>query len=373
MRTHMRMAALVGLATLLLIAGLEGGIRLLAPQTVRTAYLEGGPMALKDPVLGHVNRPGTRARVRAPEYDVEYATDSRGFRTGGAPAAEPAAGAVRVLLLGDSFTFGAANAAQDSWAALLEQRFAAGGRAVEIINAGVPGYDTSQQALYLERLYGSLQPDIVLVSFMTNDLFVNEPIQRAPDGTETARGDARAVIAQGARKRSSLQAVTLLKRQLMKSDSTYVRLYLMTPRAAFYSLPASDLVQRKMAATQALLRRIREFCAARGAALLVVSVPQLFQVFAAAADSPPKGVIPDLPDRELTQFAASEGIAWVSLLDLLVQSYRRGGADLYHRYDGHLNAAGNRVMAEAVHAALLPLLAERETAQKAALGTEARP
>ncbi|NVK12667.1 MAG: hypothetical protein HWE35_00640 [Rhodobacteraceae bacterium] len=372
MRTLLRTAALIGLATLLLIAGLEGGIRLLAPQTVRTAYLEGGPMALKDPVLGHVNRPGTRARVRAPEYDVEYATDSRGFRTGGA-AAEPAAGAVRILLLGDSFTFGAANAVQDSWAALLEQRLAAGDRAVEIINAGVPGYDTSQQALYLERLYGSLQPDIVLVSFMTNDLFVNEPIQRAPDGTETARGDARAVIAQGGRKRSSLQAVTLLKRLLMENDSTYVRLYLMTPRAAFFTLPASDLVQRKMAATQALLRRIREFCANRGAALLVVSVPQLFQVFAAAADSPPQGVIPDLPEQVLADFAASEGIPWVSLLDTLAQSYQRSGADLYHRYDGHLNAAGNRVMAEAVHAALLPLLAERETAQKAALGTEEQP
>jgi hypothetical protein len=75
-------------------------------------------------------------------------------------------------LLGDSQTFGNGVAQEQTFAARLESllRSRMPGRAIDVINAGIAGYDSVQEVKLLERVAPSLKPDIVVVGFYLNDI-----------------------------------------------------------------------------------------------------------------------------------------------------------------------------------------------------------
>ncbi len=345
--------------TILLFVSIEIAVRFFAPQTNHTTYVEGGPLGLEDSVLGHTNRPNTLADVSEPEFDVRYFVDENGFRAD--PQASPSDSTepqTTVLLLGDSFTFGAGNQFDEIWPTLLADKMRDTGQPVRLINAGVPGYNTAQQALYLERLSDEYQPDVVVVMLLPNDLFANKPIATV-DGVDVATTDAAAVVGRS-KKKSTLHTVTLLRRVLMESDATYSRLYAMTPRVQFFEQPQSDLVKTRMQTTKDLLQRMATFSASRDAELVVVSVPQLYQVLAVSLGESEDALDPRALDRELEDFAAQSGITWVSVLDDLVAAYKSDNEDVYHRFDGHINARGNIVTAAAIEKALTDVLANAQ-------------
>lgn len=100
----------------------------------------------------------------------EYRVNSLGAR-GAEP--EPAERCHRILVLGDSFTFGAA-AEADTFHAVLEELIQLRAKdeagCVEVIGAGVSGYGTRHQRLWFEELGPLLQPDeVVLQFFVGND------------------------------------------------------------------------------------------------------------------------------------------------------------------------------------------------------------
>jgi lysophospholipase L1-like esterase len=81
-------------------------------------------------------------------------------------------GTFRIVVLGDSFTFGDGVAPGDAYPKQLERLLnggAAGGAAYEVLNAGVPGYSTAIEAIHLEELGLRFDPDLVLLGFMLND------------------------------------------------------------------------------------------------------------------------------------------------------------------------------------------------------------
>jgi hypothetical protein len=87
-----------------------------------------------------------------------------GFR--GNPFERTGAPGVKILLIGDSFTWGAAaNPITNSFANLLQQA------GYYIYNAGIPGTDPQQYALVAEKYTPLLKPDIVAVCvYMGNDV-----------------------------------------------------------------------------------------------------------------------------------------------------------------------------------------------------------
>ncbi len=345
----LRTALILALLTIGLFAALEAAVRWITPQGTRTVYEGTGSRGLKDSLLGHVNRPGASVTSRGPEFEVEYTINRDGLRDRTRHPSPKPAGSVRVLVLGDSFAFGEGNEYEKIWPVLVERQLRQRGHRIDVVKAGVPAYDTRKEALYLERLFPRYEPDIVLLTFLPNDLFANSPIEEdgAPDDPAIRARAGRPFL---------LHTVLLAKRLLMAIDYLYARVYTITYRRQYFSDPPGERLTEQLAVTNALLGRIARYCEERSALLAVLSIPQQFQVIAKANGFHFAGIDPDLPDRHFSQFAEGAGLVWIPTLEPLTRAYRANGEALYFRVDGHLNNAGNDIVAEVAVDAIERLL-----------------
>ena len=84
----------------------------------------------------------------------------------------------RILVLGDSVTFGHGSVAEHTYPYLVEQRLEAWRPDIDwqVWNAAVPGYNTSQELAHLLDVGPRFQPDLVVVGFFENDLIDNRPM-----------------------------------------------------------------------------------------------------------------------------------------------------------------------------------------------------
>ncbi len=320
---------------------LEWSIRIAWPQTSTITGLDDRPISVRDSLLLHRYRPHNRVVHTGPEFTVEYEINGDGLRdaaTSETPTPPPSS--TTILLLGDSFTFGQGAGYEEIWPTVFERELLARGLEVDIINAGIQGYSTREEVLFLEQLHARFEPDIVLLAFLPNDLYANS-------GAE-AHADSAALAAQSqgrSRLRSGLHSVMLLQRILASFDRMYVRLYLLTPWTQYYQLPPTHAFQEKIGITKTLLQRANAFCQEQGCEFAVLSVPQQFQVLAQAGGFRDPQIDVHLIERTLAPFAHAANIPWISAMEPLVEHYRANGEALFYRVDGHLNARGHRVVA----------------------------
>ncbi|MCP4003029.1 MAG: hypothetical protein GY725_02415 [bacterium] len=115
-----------------------------------------------DPDVGKRMRPNWEGR----EFGIDVRTNSRGLRN---PEIgyERTPEKTRVLVLGDSLTFGYRLQEEQSYPRLLEGilNSARPDDPVEVINTGVVGYSTRQEAAFLRVEGVRYQPDVVLLAF----------------------------------------------------------------------------------------------------------------------------------------------------------------------------------------------------------------
>jgi len=147
---------------------LELAIALFMPQQVRMANTPGGFFLRYDPEIGWVNREGA-VGVDAPQkgippYNVRI--NSLGYRGREVLLPKPR-GIRRIAFIGDSNTFGYGVQEGERFSDLLAQKSKAG---TEILNLGVFGYGTDQEAIYLEANGIRFAPDIVVLAVSAGDL-----------------------------------------------------------------------------------------------------------------------------------------------------------------------------------------------------------
>jgi lysophospholipase L1-like esterase len=200
-----------------------------------------------------------------PEGRMVYKTNNMGLR-GPDRELTPAPGTMRILCLGDSYTFGEGVQEQDTYPARLEALLRAGAaRAAgprpsdfEVVNAGVQAQDTRLEALLLQRLI-RLGPDLVIVGFFMNDAM--------PD-METIRVQEqdRAEMEMGRRIPSRLVSVVWSRVQAHLRQ----RAYLQSLRASFAGPGWEECRQH--------LAQIQTTTDSSGARLLVVIFPVLWKL-----------------------------------------------------------------------------------------------
>lgn len=161
----------------MLAAGIAGVLSLIAIEIwVRSAWddSKGRPgFFLSDPVLGQ--------RLAA-NYDGWFAgvpahINALGFRDPREYSLTKSPGTFRIIVLGDSVTFGHGALYETSYPYLLEQRLKEWRPDVkwEVWNLGVPGYNTAQELAYLNEVGQRFAPDLVIVGFFSNDFTGFDP------------------------------------------------------------------------------------------------------------------------------------------------------------------------------------------------------
>lgn len=117
-----------------------------------------------------INEPRAHYRHKSADGTWWFQINGQGMRSDhDFPYAKPP-GVKRIVSLGDSFTIGYEVNHQESFSSIVEERLNAKGYKVEVLNTGVSGYSNAEELLYLERELLKYSPDIVMLSYCSNDL-----------------------------------------------------------------------------------------------------------------------------------------------------------------------------------------------------------
>lgn len=160
------MLIIVGIVFALILA--EFCVALFFPQQVRMASSPASFFLKYDPDIGWVNKAGAQGASGTASdvgsFDVRI--NSLGYRGREVAISKPA-GFSRIAFLGDSNTFGYGIQEGERFSDILA---AAAPPSTEIVNLGVFGYGTEQEAIYLERHALALSPDMVVLAVSAGDL-----------------------------------------------------------------------------------------------------------------------------------------------------------------------------------------------------------
>lgn len=344
----MRNLILLGLAVLCGAAIMELALRqIYAPPPV---WREPQIRHLRSPLLGWVLPPGHAGSF---SIDAPVRTNALGLRDDEIPEKKPPH-ETRILGLGDSFTFALGVRFEDLWVQQLERILNddAGSRRFQVVNAGVAGYNSRQELVYLLARGFDLEPDLVVVAFYWNDLVGNE--EPLPDLASTPLYSQEIHLPDLEQHALPKGLRDALRRSLV--------LYLGVTRAkalAYGRRPPATALERVhhalltgdeatlepfWNATAGRLHEIATAGAGRGVPVVLMRFPMEEEI-----RRPPGGIA---LGPHLAEFWEPTGWPMVDLQPLYRAALARG-ENPFLPYDLHPNAAGMRIAAEALHQALL--------------------
>jgi hypothetical protein len=379
----------VAITAALTVALLEIGLRLFAPQitaegTVRGPEIRPDPFTdlfVGDPATTYRNAPGARIPFQQfDEIDTIFAINSQGLREDHA-IGPPAADTLRLLCVGDSFTFGMGVDANQTFSHLLTGSRTPDGRPVEAINAGVNGYGPDNEAAWLDTYGWALQPQFVLVGFFVgNDvrdvmLGIHKTVV-TPDGHLVGTDQTRALLNGSVPPAPTptpdtspagwfdthSHAWVWGRRQLWQAFPDLKPAAPIAP-LGLYDAPSILLKQEPGAITAgwektlAILEQIKQAARAHGAGFAVLVIPMREQVQEAdwQAMKTPYGLTEamlerDHPQQRLAAWAAQTGTQVIDVLPAFRAAAGQG--PLYYRTDPHWNPDGHRLATRLIQEAL---------------------
>jgi lysophospholipase L1-like esterase len=355
-----RAAARLLLLGISVLAGLlvaEVAVRLVRPQAVMTVSRG---LYTPDPPRRYRLQPGFRGTVgNRVEFDTRVSINREGLR--GTEIAPRMPGALRVLALGDSFTFGVGAREKDTYPVRLQEILRSRGVRAEVLNAGAPGYGVPDEVAWFQRWGRPLAPDVILVAvFVGNDLqdAAPGPKPAAVDGALVMPGETAGSLSRWLYyhsqlfvllKNSSLGAS--LRRLLGRPEPLETR-----QQREEFDLYAKDhtseTVRQGAAATE---RAVAELAANAGnARVLAVIIPSLIQVdpHRWQANLRQFGLDPSRydrsrPNRIFRGIFTRHGIPVLDLTEPFADAVARGGK-IYYAVDQHLTPVGYALTARQI-------------------------
>jgi hypothetical protein len=301
-RELLRSACIISLITVVTLAVLEVILRVADFRVLRAGKSERSLTYRYDPELGWSPIPGsssivTNARTFQTQHnrlgfrDIEFERDARPV----------------LLFLGDSFVWGVDAESDERFTDLLRERIPN----YRTVNAGVSGYGTDQEYLWLQRIWPVVRPDVVVLIFCTDNDRVDNRTNIRYDGYRKpyfVPSSAGGLELDGQPVPYSLQVYIrenwLVRHFWLARTAVAAYVEIRYPRL---SVPDP---------TEQLVDKIRDFVRARGARLVV-------------------GL--QTSDEKLIQHLSGKGIPFVAF----------DGAEAYPSdFGSHWTPAGNRAVAE---------------------------
>jgi lysophospholipase L1-like esterase len=354
-RTPLLLRAVFGIALIFTLIGLvESGFRianLLSGGVIAARLTPDLELGIRSWTIHHAMRPGW-ANPASP-------TNSFGLRSPEVAVPKPE-GTFRILLLGDSFTFGLRAPDDAVLARRLEQRLRAGGYpSVEVVNAGVLSYCPLLEYLQYRHSLHVLEPDLVVLNFDMSDvqdhleysrnlvsspdgvpLYVTEPSLKAPPSWMllSFQWVGKFITAARRRTESAVEGVPFTRDQ-----DRYI-----------WALDNGPEMDKEVQSTLAPIGNLADLLAHNHIPLLLATYPQPWQVSPDATPLPPirdqyaigrnKVHLNDRAFRKLEAFAATRGIPFVNATSAFRQDAKP--ASLFLQSDFHFTARGHELYAE---------------------------
>lgn len=360
-------------SALIAVVVLEVGLRVLGmgPQPAINRF---------DPDTGWSKTPNAHGERKTSEFHVTYDINALGLRDDPMESAAKPAGTFRVLVLGDSFVLGYTVDRKDLFVDLLENRWKAEGRKIDVINAGTEGFSTDQEVAWFERHGAEFQPDVVVLVPYENDLYWNSQThyRRFPKPRYTAFGDREKIVMQdpGPRawfERFALGTMIAGSREPRITWSVDGEHRLDMEHAAYFHEPP-DFMKDAIARTRGALSALKARCQALEAKLVVAPVPgkaaietkALRMLEAALNPRSPKEALtfwkdhprlpadswsPDQPVETFLRLCSELSIPSLDARAALKQAAHGASDEIaqYYQSDWHLNPTGNRTFAAFLH------------------------
>lgn len=317
------------------------------------AFVDSEPALRSGPVVYEPNQVATQM---SREFNAEIRVNSRGLRD---VEFNPESEAHRVVALGDSFTEGWGVSLQETWAKQLEDLLKADHSGYDhVFNAGRSGTNPKNYAAVYRELFAA-DPSVNLVVvgvFLANDIVEpSTPDYRVPPPRTVAQ-HVRFFLARHS-------AVFNLTRRTLRQSLPVEKILAKVGVADLHIIPLdfrnNDLNRRRWQYTAEYLVDFVAKVHADGKKILLVLVPAKEQVIDGYMDTVLAKAGGQRSDVDLFGFRdyalehlRAQGVAVLDLTPTILDPSTPDPDKLYFRSDGHWNAEGHRVAAEAIWAYL---------------------
>jgi hypothetical protein len=316
------------------------------------------------PEFGRRNRPGAGWK-KTSEFTSWIDINSKGLRGAEVEYAKPA-DEVRILVLGDSFTFAEQVNQEETFSQRLEDRLNADqdGKHYRVLNGGSNGWATANELIFLAKEGVRFQPDVVIVAFYVgNDVSDNFERVASLKDAEAADLELRGVDSFDGPRRflrhselyTAIESGVLVKLpwwpQSVNSDASVRK----SPKTL-------DDANEAWAITDSLLDRTRDVTESQGAKFLLMAIPSADVVAQRAnskqssddgdeLDGTDDDGKPGFEDMQgsLTEIARRDNLTELDLLSALRKADSHTKDRLYYRQNAHWTAAGHAVAADELY------------------------
>ena len=319
-----------------------------------------------DSALGWYHNASVRTSSVLEGHAYSESYNSHGYRSPEHPHEKPA-GVSRVVLLGDSFVDGSEVGDEELFTWHLQQEMPG----VDVVNLGVYGYSTAQEAVALERVAMRYDPDLVVLVTIPNDFYGNGvnmsffgPAPRfVLDGDSVRLESTRSPAATEAFEATNLPAPG---RAFLHEHSL---VYYFLNRLVYQPLVAKRTqarldaqIKSMTAAEQAelyrrIIRRMKRLCDERGVKFVVV--------FGYEKDALRPGA--PSPNARVIEMLHADGVETLDLFEPLRAAELSGEPSVYYREDIHWNVLGHRLVADLLRPRIEGWLRDSATAPPAAV------
>ena len=327
---------LVFVSAVLGLAIIEGLLVFFVPAPI--VWLRPQEFYYPDPKVGHRLVPNQHSYT----HSFPVVTNSNGLRDREFPQA-PISGVVRILCLGDSLTFGDGVAVEDTYPKQLERLLNQERKnKFEVINAGVPSYDTWQEVAYFEEWGIRLKPSIVIIGFYANDIV---PKPERVKGFLTEKGTLRRQGIGGmlpdvvVHTLKGSRLLLLLRDRLGKLYNQISPSMEVLQQQALLQGTENDFVDRGWKEVDASLQKLSALTKKNDYEVLLVIFPMAEQL------------IRDYPRAQyqsrLRTIADKYHIAQIDLMESFKREFTDYGS-LFIEWDGHPNARAHGIAAREI-------------------------
>jgi hypothetical protein len=349
-RAYVALTALGFLAVGLLLTESFLQLRWTPPSALSTHAFGSHPLYVSAPL------PGVRGEQACNEYRTSFEHSLLGFR-GALPDLEPKGERKRLLVVGDSQTYGLGCNEGETFCDELRSSLPD----VDVLNAGCNGYGTNDSLAIVHHFGEAWKPDVVLLVFFWNDLEDNVKHPR-PTFELSAAGEVQRVDAYaedfGALQLRPAQSSQppgvsgLLLPRFFKEGLRGVRYRLFGIRKR--KLRSDEDMQAAWGVTDELLGLLAQRCRELDCELIIASLPDHNQVDPAAVIRNIDPINYEVQD-ELFARCSALSIATIDLLPPLGSRFEETGRSLYYYADRHLKPEGHKVVGEHLTEKLAPL------------------